>query len=72
MTCSKPERTAHRPGSNQGPLGPKSDALTTTPVCHLIKTGAEIKVEWATWQTAVLNCVRVGRMGIRVVGLSSV
>ena len=22
-------------GSNQGPLGPKSDALTTAPLCHL-------------------------------------
>ena len=32
MTCLRPERTAPGRGSNQGPLGPKSDALTTAPV----------------------------------------
>ena len=31
-----------------------------------MKTVAGIKgVEWATWQTSVLICARVGRMGIR-------
>ena len=32
MTCSRPQRTAPGRTSNQGPLGPISDALTTAPL----------------------------------------
>ena len=31
VTCSRPQRTATGRGSNHGPLGPKSDALTIAP-----------------------------------------